>query len=223
MLHVNATGKVRHPSARCSCAACKHCHYQVLLEQPCTWQPRSPPHQFHPGSTHSRAKQPTVPPWPGSASQELEHVAAVQHRGAAQGVNVLASAAPGGHSKQRREYHLQDLKCQCLINSLTGYTKHAKGSLLRDTKSPKSSSGARTDLEQQCNNKSSQLFIEPMQEEKLTSSFSSLLHWSPSHSHRLSCSPGFHTLQSPRVTLKGCSTLIYWLGRSTQKSNNSAA
>lgn len=74
------------------------------------------------------------------------------------------------------------------------------------TKSPKSSSGAQTDLEQQYNKKSPQLFTAPTQKElkRLLPLCISL-----SHSHRLSCSLNFHALQSPRVTLKGYSTLIY--------------
>jgi len=195
------------------------------MTQFCRPQPGSgpAPHHFHPGSTHSRARQPAVPPRPGSASPAPQHPADVQHRGAAQRASGLAPAAPEA-TANRGEHSLQDLEHSAPSIGLRGYTKHAKGSLLADTKSTNSCSpGAPTAVERQCNQPSSQQFPEPTQKEELASSFSSPLHRSLSHRHRLSCSPGFHAPQCPRATLKGCSTFIPWQGMSTQKSSTSAA
>lgn len=91
----------------------KHCPYQVLPEQPRSRPPpRHFPHPEHPQQSRA-ANCATL------ASISLPRTgAAVQHRGAAPRVNILASAAPGGHSKRSREYNLRDSKHQCLIKSL---------------------------------------------------------------------------------------------------------
>lgn len=125
----------------------KHGRYQVLLEQP---------HHLHPQQSYA-GKGATLA---GSDSQELECTAAVQHRGAAQKGNVLAPAAARGHSKQSGEKISSGVEASVPDQQFTGNTPLPP---LHEayTKSPKSSSGAQTDFEQQYNKKSPQLFTEP--------------------------------------------------------------
>lgn len=151
----------------------RFCDYQILPEQPCTWQPKSrlPPHHFHLGSTHSRAKH---PPWgqdqpPRKWGKEQLCSTKLQLQQGMSCHPLLQEAT--ANREQSIILRTWNITVWSTLEATQSMPKDS--SLLRHWNT-QSSLKAQTDSEQQCNKECSQLFIEPMQDS--ANSFSSLLH-----------------------------------------------